>query len=210
MTDSGKREPLTLRRWSQRKLAAAHEAQSKAAQPPEPTGTVAPPPSPDTPAPQAVAGDPPRELPPVDSLSIDSDFTAFMRPDVDESLKRGALRKLFSDPRFNVMDGLDVYIDDYSKPDPIAPEVVRQLMQARYIFDPPATRVTASGHVEDVPPDEAAAMVAAQDAPSGELPAAVEAETLAANQARGRAPEPAAAAQPADAPAARDVDSPSR
>jgi hypothetical protein len=29
------------------------------------------------------------------------------------------LKTLFQDPRFNVMDGLDVYIDDYSKPDPL-------------------------------------------------------------------------------------------
>ena len=93
-------------------------------------------------------------LPAIDSLGIDSDFTAFMRPGVDESLKRGALKKLFSDPRFNVMDGLDVYIDDYSKPDPIDPAIVRTLAHARYIFNPPATRVTAQGHVEDVPEEE--------------------------------------------------------
>jgi hypothetical protein len=90
-------------------------------------------------------------LPPVDSLTIESDFTPFMRPDVDPDVKRTALRKLFRDPRFNVMDGLDVYIDDYSKPSPIEPELVRTLMQARYIFAPPQTRVTAEGHVEDVP-----------------------------------------------------------
>ena len=58
------------------------------------------------------------------------------------------------DPRFNVMDGLDVYIDDYSKPDPIAPEVLAQLNQLKYLFDPPKTRVNAQGHVEDVPEDE--------------------------------------------------------
>ena len=51
------------------------------------------------------------ELPPVDTLTIESDFTKFMRPGVDEVQKRGALKKLFSDPRFNVMDGLDTYID---------------------------------------------------------------------------------------------------
>ena len=34
-------------------------------------------------------------------------------------VKRAALRKLFTDPHFNVMDGLDIYIDDYSKPDPM-------------------------------------------------------------------------------------------
>ena len=42
-----------------------------------------------------------------------------MRPDVDAATKRSALKVLLSDPRFNVMDGLDVYIDDYSKPDPL-------------------------------------------------------------------------------------------
>jgi hypothetical protein len=42
-----------------------------------------------------------------------------MSADVDESLRRKALKSLFQDPRFNVMDGLDVYIDDYSKPDPL-------------------------------------------------------------------------------------------
>src|SRR4051812_14877897 len=83
------------------------------------------------------------ELPPVASLSFDSDFSAFMQPKVAESLKRAALRKLFSDPHFNVMDGLDTYIDDYSIPDPISAEEVRGLVQSRYIFDPPRTRINA-------------------------------------------------------------------
>ena len=52
------------------------------------------------------------------------------------------------------MDGLDVYIGDYSQPDPIEPDVVRQMVQGRYIFDPPQTRVNAQGFVEDVPPEE--------------------------------------------------------
>jgi len=108
-------------------------------------------------------------LPSIDTLGIDSDFKAFMQPGVDESLKRGALKKLFSDPRFNVMDGLDVYIDDYSKPDPLDPAIVRTLAQARYIFNPPATRVTAEGHVEDIPEEElrAAARDAGSEAAAG-------------------------------------------
>ena len=93
-------------------------------------------------------------LPPVESLTMDSDFSAFLKPKVDETLKRQALRQLFRDPHFNVMDGLDVYIDDYSKPDPIDPDVVRQMVQGRYIFDPPQTRINAQGFVEDVPPEE--------------------------------------------------------
>ena len=100
-------------------------------------------------------------LPPVESLTIDSDFSAFLQPKVDEALKRQALKQLFRDPRFNVMDGLDVYVGDYSQPDPIDPDVVRQMVQGRYIFDPPPTRVNAQGFVEDVPPEEVAAAKAA-------------------------------------------------
>ena len=55
---------------------------------------------------------PPPELPPADQLTFDSDYRAFFHPKVGEDTRRAALKKLFSDPRFNVMDGLDVYIDD--------------------------------------------------------------------------------------------------
>jgi ferredoxin len=103
-------------------------------------------------------------LPPVESLTMDSDFSAFMQPKVDEALKRRALKRLFSDPHFNVMDGLDVYIDDYSKPDPIPPEMVREMVQGRYIFNPPPTRINAEGHVEDIPEEEIAAMKRDADA----------------------------------------------
>ncbi|HKU85076.1 MAG TPA: DUF3306 domain-containing protein [Casimicrobiaceae bacterium] len=103
---------------------------------------------------QPAASSPAPALPSLDSLSIESDFTPFMQAGVDDSLKRGALKKLFSDPRFNVMDGLDVYIDDYSKPDPLDPAIARTLAHARYIFNPPPTRVTAEGYVEDIPEEE--------------------------------------------------------
>lgn len=71
------------------------------------------------------------QLPPVASLTPESDFTPFMKGDVDPGVKREALKTLFRDPRFNVMDGLDVYIDDYSKPDPLPPEWLGQLNQMK-------------------------------------------------------------------------------
>jgi hypothetical protein len=77
---------------------------------------------------------PPPELPPVDKLTIDSDFRAFFHPKVGEDVRRAALKKLFSDPRFNVMDGLDVYIDDYSKTEPIPPAMMAGLRQAQNIL----------------------------------------------------------------------------
>jgi hypothetical protein len=70
-------------------------------------------------------------LPPLDSLTFESDFKAFMHAKVEEGVKRAALKKLFSDPRFNVMDGLDTYIDDYTKSDTIPPEMLARLERAR-------------------------------------------------------------------------------
>ena len=107
-------------------------------------------------------------LPPVESLTIDSDFSPFLQPKVDDALKRQALKQLFRDPHFNVMDGLDIYIGDYSQPDPIAPDIVRQMVQGRYIFDPPPTRINAQGFVEDIPADEQVALEG--DTPADVLP----------------------------------------
>jgi hypothetical protein len=40
------------------------------------------------------------------------------------------MKTLFSDPHFNVMDGLDIYIDDYSKPDPLPPGMLEKMVQS--------------------------------------------------------------------------------
>ena len=74
------------------------------------------------------------ELPPIEKLTIDSDYRDFFHPKVDEGTRRAALKKLFSDPHFNVMDGLDVYIDDYSKTEPIPAAMMASLRQAQKIL----------------------------------------------------------------------------
>ena len=94
-----------LRRWSRRKHQAA--AQKPVVQNPAP------------------------QLPPLDSLTFESDFKAFMHSKVEAGVKRAALKKLFSDPRFNVMDGLDTYIDDYTKAEPVTEELLARLEHAR-------------------------------------------------------------------------------
>jgi hypothetical protein len=55
---------------------------------------------------------------------------------VDVKLRQAALKKLFHDPHFNIMDGLDTYIDDYSKPDPIPEEMLKLLKQANRLLFP--------------------------------------------------------------------------
>lgn len=83
----------------------------------------------------------PPELPPLESLNFDSDFGAFMHAKVDAGIRRAALKTLFRDPRFNVMDGLDVYIDDYSKEDPIPAAMLAGLQHARHaLFGPPGEK----------------------------------------------------------------------
>jgi len=112
-----------LRRWSRRKQDAAAQATAPAAKP----------------------ADPAPALPSVDSLTFESDFKAFMHAKVEEGVKRAALKKLFADPRFNVIDFMDVYIDDYTNLETIPPDMLAKLQHAR---------TTLFGREEEKPEDE--------------------------------------------------------
>jgi hypothetical protein len=74
---------------------------------------------------------PPATLDDVEKIDhLAPDFSAFMKPDVDPAVQQAALKKMFTDPHFNVMDGLDIYIDDYSKPDPLPPGMLERMAQS--------------------------------------------------------------------------------
>lgn len=66
-------------------------------------------------------------------LTPDSDFQPFMAKDVASEVRNAAMKKLFTDPHFNVMDGLDIYIGDYNTPDPLPPEMLRQMVGAEFL-----------------------------------------------------------------------------
>jgi hypothetical protein len=89
--------------------------------------------------PAAAEPAPVREEPPaptledVKMLTRESDYSLFARRGVDPEVRNAAMKKLFSDPHYNIMDGLDIYIDDYSKPDPIPPAMLRQLVSAEFL-----------------------------------------------------------------------------
>ena len=78
----------------------------------------------------------------VAALTPDSDFSRFVAPGVDHGVKYAALKKLFTAPHFNIMDGLDTYIDDYGTPDPLPEGMLRQMAQSHalglFADDPPA------------------------------------------------------------------------
>lgn len=54
------------------------------------------------------------DMPPLESLTENSDYSCFFAPNVSEALRKKALRILFSSPQFNICDGLDDYDEDYT------------------------------------------------------------------------------------------------
>ena len=118
-------------RWSRRKSSKEKELDS-----PEELVTKAPAKSaPDSDAldktKKEIQAPPPVTLEDVEKIDrFAPDFSAFMKPDVDPAVQQAALKKMFTDPHFNVMDGLDIYIDDYSKPDPLPQGMLERMVQS--------------------------------------------------------------------------------
>ena len=71
----------------------------------------------------------PLTLADVATLTPQDDFSPFVARTVAPEVRNAAMKKLFADPAFNVMDGLDIYIDDYSRPDPLPAAMVHRLLQ---------------------------------------------------------------------------------
>lgn len=175
-------------RWARRKAQVARgeappepHAPTEAGPPPQgpsasadATASPAPGPTPaGAPVPAPGAGeDPPPTIEDVERLTPTSDFSRFARKDVDEDVRRAAFRKLFSDPHFNRMDGLDVYIDDYSKPNPIPPATLRKMVQSRLLGlfrDEDETGQAGATAGNPLPPAGSADGAAGQDVPQSEV-----------------------------------------
>jgi len=107
-------------RWSKRPDSPAPDA-------PQPMATsIASPSSAPQPGPQD-----PATLEQAQRLTPQDDFRAFVRPEVAPEVRNTAMRQLFSDPHFNVMDGLDIYIDDYNRPDPLPLDDLKRMVSAQ-------------------------------------------------------------------------------
>jgi hypothetical protein len=124
-----------LGRWSRRKLDAQ---EGKPLDEPVPPVAVAPPVA-NAPAPLATS---PAPLPPepalptladAQALTPQSDFSTFVLRGVAPEVRNTAMKKLFADPHFNVMDGLDIYIDDYTQPSPMPAAMLRRMASAKFL-----------------------------------------------------------------------------
>ena len=105
----------------------------------------------------------------VSALTRSSDYSRFVGRGVEPGVRNAAMKKLFSDPHFNIMDGLDTYIDDYGKPDPIPPAMLRLMNQSASLrlFDDDTVPAAGGG------PDPAQASAPAQACPDGDAPVAM-------------------------------------
>jgi Protein of unknown function (DUF3306) len=84
------------------------------------------------------------------NLTKESNFAPFVARNVSPEVRNAAMKKLFTDPRYNVMDRLDIYIDDYSRPDPLPLAMLRQLASAQFLnlFDDEEKKENADGKNE--------------------------------------------------------------
>lgn len=194
-----------LHRWSRRKIEAREAAPAKdapadlAAGPATAADLSCTPPA--QPAEQAAAP----ELPTMDdvqALTSDSDFSRFVLRGVTPDVKNAALKKLFSDPHFNVMDGLDTYIDDYSQLAPLPQSALRKMAVSQVLgfFQEEARCATAAltqaGPAAErggQPEADRAGARGADDAHASALPAPADSP---AEPAYVAVPEPASRAKP--------------
>jgi len=168
-----------LGRWSRRK---AEVRQGKTVAEPTPASLPAWPqgvtdiphagtsPSPQTePATEAKPPAPAPTLEDVQSLTPTSDYTPYMAHGVTSDVKNAALKKLFTDPHFNVMDRMDMYIDDYGQPDPIPLAMLKQMNGAKFLnlFDED-TETPGTNPQVDLPTDAPSQLVA-QSSPAQTL-----------------------------------------
>jgi hypothetical protein len=93
------------------------------------------------------------ELPPLESLGEDSDYSAFMGEGVPQDLRQKALKKLFHSPKFNVRDGLDDYDWDFTNPEPLGDIVTAEM---RYRIERELERLAGLDEDEEKPEDATA------------------------------------------------------
>lgn len=129
-----------FRRWARLKTTGPAEVDEAPGAPAPPSGPAtgtalsATAQAPGHPDPADGDAQPQRRLPTMADaarLTPDADFSAFVGKGVDKSVQRLALKTLFADPHFNIIDGLDVYMSDYNKASPLTPVMLASLEHAQ-------------------------------------------------------------------------------
>jgi len=106
------------------------------------------------------------DLPPVEQLTPESDFSPFMHPKVEDALRRVALKKLFrGDPHFNLPDPFEPNSRDWNIADPIPDEMLKSLNQWRTLILSDEEKQKLAQEEEERAKQELAKQQAAAQAP---------------------------------------------
>ncbi len=172
MTDNSGESALS--RWSRRKLEAKQELASVDPAP-EPEQVE----NPDQAAMQEAEAPPltDADMPDIDTLDENSDFSPFMSAGVSDELRNLALRKLFRAPVFNIRDGLDEYDEDYTTFEKLG-DIVTADMKHQAEMQEQKLREALAAENETVDADdiEAAELVEDDEEAVGEIENDVEAD----------------------------------
>ena len=167
-----------LTRWSRRKVLSrsgeelpepaqdADEELPEASAPGQESSPVVEEALPEHPGEEAgVPQDAEPELPPLESLDENSDYSAFLGDGVPADVRQKALNKLFHSPKFNIRDGLDDYDWDFTNPEPLGDIITAEM---RYRVERELERL--AGLDEDEEREEDTSTVAAVDADETDEP----------------------------------------
>jgi len=135
------------------------------------------------------------DMRPLESLTPDSDFSAFMSPRVSAGLRRQALRKLFRSDKFNVISELDDYIDDYRNFPALGDVVTADMKHAAARLLKKQLEAAEAAAADDAAAGTAAGSVATSDGADAAAGSAPESHAADADTA-GDDCDPAAAGDP--------------
>ena len=146
-----------FQRWTRRKTE--QRALESAPLPPDSVQVASQAAIPAAPAPVPTLAD-------VTDLLADADYSRFIAPDVDRVVHRAAMKKLFAEPGFSVMDELDIYIADYNIASPVSAVMLAGFAHANTTLNPTAAWQSGTDltPVATAPAEEVVAIAEAADA----------------------------------------------
>jgi len=155
MADTHNSEKGFLGRWSARKVAVKEGKSVAEPMPQQHFDKVNANGSANMPSTASVEAEP---VEPPPALTLDdvavltpaSDFSTFVAKGVDTVVKNAAMKKLFADPHYNIMDGLDIYIGDYSTHAALPQSVIDEITKDGFLNMFQKEEVPA----ESIPPTE--------------------------------------------------------
>ena len=146
-----------LRRWARRRREVAREEEALAEARRGAAREDGPEDRKEVPEPGADATEPAgvedrvltdEDMPSLESLDENSDYSSFLSPGVSERLRRRALRKLFASAVFNVPDGLDDYADDFTSFEALGDIVTSDMRHQAEVEEERARQAQAQAETE--------------------------------------------------------------